>query len=139
VSAYERGAIALASAIALVGLYQGANVLTDHLAAPDFPAHARFHAALGGACMILVSLLAIWIAWAPGLRRAGGGLLLPIVLLLLPVGFLAAISIVPEGSPGGSYVALAVTAGVLAAITAVLLRLARKDETWRDRGESVHP
>jgi hypothetical protein len=122
-ASYERGAVLLASLLAAIGLYQGANVLTDPLSAADFPMHARFHAALGGAYMILVGLLALWIAWVPGLRRAGGRLLLPVVLVFIPAGFLGALGLVPAGSPGGSYAALAVFGVLLASITALLLRL----------------
>ena len=129
VAPYERGAVGLASSLALIGLYQGANVLTDHLSATDFPMHARFHAALGGAYMIFVSVLALGIAWVPGLRRAGSGLLLPVVLMVLPAGFLGAVMLLPAGSPGGSYVALAVVGVVLALITALLLRLGPNETT----------
>ena len=122
----ERIAIGLASLLVVLGLYNGVNVLTDHLRSPDFPEHAKFHAALGGAYMVLLSVLAAVMAWSPGLRQAGGGLPLAGVLLALPLGFLAAVAIVPSGSPGTSYVILAVVGVVLALIATLLLVQARR-------------
>lgn len=123
----ERIAIGLASVLVALGLYNGANVLTDHLKAPEFPEHAKFHAALGGALMLLISVWAAVMAWSTPLRRVGRGLPLTGALLAVPLSFLIAVAIVPSGSPGTSYVFLALVAVVLAVAVAVLLGRGRAD------------
>ncbi|MDH3732895.1 MAG: hypothetical protein OEU54_05140 [Gemmatimonadota bacterium] len=126
--ATEGAGVLLSTVLVAIGLHQGLSVLTDHLSAADFPDHARFHAALGGAYLILLSLLAGWIAWSGTLRRSCRGLLLPAVLLTLPAGFLTAIGVVPEGTPGGSYAALAAGGAVVAVLVAVLQTVSRDRE-----------
>ena len=122
----ERLAIAIASVLVALGLYNGANVLTDHLNTESFPEHARFHAALGGAYMILLSLVAAAMAWIAPLRKIAGGWPLSAVLLVLPLGFLGAVAVVPSGSPGTSYVGLALVGLVMAiAATYLLVRSQR--------------
>ena len=128
VSTTERAAVGLATGLVAIGLYQGAQVTTDHLASTEFPDHARFHAALGGIYMIGLSLVAGVVAWSRTLRRACRGLLLPAVLLLLPAGFLFAIGIVPEGTPPGPYVPLAIGGALGALVAGALSALAKEDE-----------
>ena len=124
--AAERTAIGLAALLVALALYNGANVLTDHLGAADFPDHAKFHAALGGAYMLLLSVLAAVVVWSADLRRAARGLLLAGVLIAIPLGFLWAVAMVPSGSPGLSYVALALVGlGISLVVGALLLRSAR--------------
>lgn len=123
----ERIAIGLALVLVALGLYNGANVLTDHLGSPDFTEHAKFHAALGGALMLLISVLAAVMIGSRTLRRVGRGMPLVGVLLAVPLGFLIAVAIVPSGSPGTSYVILALAAVALAVAVAVLLGGGRAD------------
>lgn len=92
--------IGLATLLGVVGLYQGGMVTVEHLQEPNFPAHARFHAAVGGLYLLALSAIALALAWGP--YRWGGkgaGAVLVLTLTATPVGVLIAAGLVPEGAP----------------------------------------
>lgn len=134
----ERAGIAMATLLIALGLYNGVNVLTDHLASPAFPAHARFHAALGGVYMVLLSILAGVMTWWPTLRWVVRGLPLAFVLLAVPLGFLAAVAIVPAGSPGVSYEVQGIAGAALALVASWLMASGGSATPRQTGSESSH-
>lgn len=119
----EIGAVGLTLILVALGIYNGAHVMNDHLATESFPAHAKFHAVLGGAYMVGLSLLALGMVCIRECRRGKGRILLAATLLLLPIGFFVGIGIVPEGSPGRQFVVTAGVGTVVVLLTTVLLFL----------------
>ncbi len=127
VSVATRTAIILALGIALLGLFEGANVATDHLDSPDFPSHARFHATLGGVYLVALSSLLLMFAWRHvRFQGPGSGLALGFCAVCIPGGALISVAMVPSGAPPGGHVLLASGALVAALVTIVLLAIAEK-------------
>lgn len=97
--------------LAAVGLYEGWNLATDHLHSPSFSAHARFHAALGGIYLVVLSFNVLGLAWGRfGSVKRPSELLLVFNLLALPGGPLLALALVPAGAPPAAAIAVAVIA-----------------------------
>ena len=118
--ASERVGVGIALLLAALGLVNGLQAATDHLGSSDFPPHARFHAALSGVYLVVLSLVAGGMACVDKARSFGRGIPFLLVLISLPSGFLVALAVVPAGSPGGSYLHLAVVGLIMAALAFAL-------------------
>jgi hypothetical protein len=112
--------LALGTLLALIGLWQGWSIATDHLPG-DWPDHAKWHALIGGQFLVLLSLVLLVTLWGP-FRVGQPGSTLPLVLLLVgpAVMVIAGMALMPTGAPGGSDTGLAIGAVALGALAAGL-------------------
>ena len=116
----RRVLLAAITAFGALGVYEGFSLATDHLASPDFPDHAKFHAALSGLHMLALTGVLLLLAWGP--FRRGQDKFQPILcftLVALPASVFTAVAVVPAGAPPRPLLVFAVIVLVIASALAV--------------------